>query len=264
MYRASEPLFCRRCGEKWSPGGESCAACGEPRDASPEASTPRPAFRSQTRRARTLAVLLAVNAVVLCVDIAFDLFEWSLMKESMMSHVDFEELTASDDRQLAISTVHLATFFATMVTFCTWLFEAGRNVRALGITDTRQTEEWRVVWFFVPVLNLFKPLLGIRELWRASTANDRRDWQQAKASPLVTAWWLVWTPGCSLMLVAWGMVFASATPTQLIHADQIGIAGAALRLLATPLLLGMVVAINRMQEERAASDPQVKHADTSA
>lgn len=255
MYRLSEPAFCRGCGEKWSTGADACGHCGEPRETVADAAPPRPAFRSQTRRVRWLTGLLVVNAVMLVGLIVADWLEWGLMQRFADGHsLVLEEAIASDSRQLAARIGYSVTYLATVVAFCTWLFEAGRNLRALGVGDLRWSEESRVLWFFVPVADLLLPLLGVRELWRASADPQRSgSWRTGSVSALVGAWWLMWVVSGGLAWWSLGTRWVQESTEELIVADQLGIAFAATRLLATPLLLAVVVRIHRNQERAAAA-----------
>jgi hypothetical protein len=64
-----------------------------------------------------------------------------------------------------------------------------------------------VGWFFVPVMNLFKPLLATQELWKASDAStaaqDPLAWKQSRGAILVIVWWSLLLASGVLGGIAW-------------------------------------------------------------
>ena len=47
-----------------------------------------------------------------------------------------------------------------------------------------------VVWFFVPVMGLWKPYQAMMQIWKASY--EPVNWRSAKGHPVVVTWWLLW------------------------------------------------------------------------
>jgi hypothetical protein len=75
-----------------------------------------------------------------------------------------------------------------MIAFGVWIFLAGKNLLAAGVTDLEFTPGSRIWWFAVPIATLFKPYQGMRELWNAS----RNIWPYDENSPLLGIWWALW------------------------------------------------------------------------
>jgi hypothetical protein len=47
--------------------------------------------------------------------------------------------------------------------------------------------------FFIPFLNLWRPLQGMTEIWKASDPeNDQGSWFASSSTPLLLGWWLTW------------------------------------------------------------------------
>jgi hypothetical protein len=55
---------------------------------------------------------------------------------------------------------------------------------------TAITPGWAVGWFFVPLLNLFKPFDGIREAWQVSAGSE--NWQAVPVPASLRVWWGLW------------------------------------------------------------------------
>lgn len=61
-------------------------------------------------------------------------------------------------------------------------------LHARGV-PVKMTPRWLVVWFFIPIANLWKPYQGVRELWIAS---DPAATGGQGAPTLLKIWWALW------------------------------------------------------------------------
>jgi len=74
-----------------------------------------------------------------------------------------------------------------------WMYRVAENHRALARQGSRWSPGWAIGGWFIPLLVV--PWLMLRELWRGSDpASPPGDphWRQRRASPLLTAWWVVY------------------------------------------------------------------------
>jgi hypothetical protein len=85
----------------------------------------------------------------------------------------------------AVGLVSTAISIATVVGFCMWFFRVCANLPSLGIHRPRFTPGWAVGYFFIPVVNLFRPYQVAREAWAATQRGPNDAW-------IVTAWWASW------------------------------------------------------------------------
>jgi hypothetical protein len=67
-----------------------------------------------------------------------------------------------------IVPIRFLAIMATGVTFLTWLYRVHKNLPALGGRELKYTPGWAIGWFFVPLLNLIRPLQVMREVWHGS------------------------------------------------------------------------------------------------
>jgi hypothetical protein len=91
----------------------------------------------------------------------------------------------------------LGTLFALVMGICflVWTHRCYRNLQAFGVADLRYTPAWAVGYFFVPIMNLYRPYQVFKEVWQASdpTVIDEglgTDWHRAKTPGLILASWL--------------------------------------------------------------------------
>lgn len=82
--------------------------------------------------------------------------------------IDQAAADANDARQNTILAVLVISALASLVTFLIWVYATHANLHSLGCRDIEFTPGWAVGWFFVPLMNLFKPYQVISEIWRGS------------------------------------------------------------------------------------------------
>jgi hypothetical protein len=84
--------------------------------------------------------------------------------------------------------------FVNLILVLLWFYRNHRNLPALGASELRFTPAWAVVWWFIPILNLWKPYQVTVEIMKASDpAIGRTNLETRKAMkrpPFVLAWWL--------------------------------------------------------------------------
>ncbi len=84
----------------------------------------------------------------------------------------------------------------TAILFLVWVHRAHKNARALGAQGMQFTPGWCVGWFFVPIMNLFKPYQAIREIYQASAPElGPTDWKRTGSAGVVGLWWGLWLIG---------------------------------------------------------------------
>jgi hypothetical protein len=144
-------------------------------------------YRDLTGLTKFLKTLFIVGAVLSVVSILSSFMQVSLLQSS---HITADAANANDLRERIIGLVELALFIFTTVFFSIWIVRANRNVRAFGAKDLRMTPGWAVGYFFIPIVNLWRPFQGMSDLWRAS--QNPADWTRLQVGALVPVWWTLW------------------------------------------------------------------------
>lgn len=137
----------------------------------------------------TLAVWATVIALILQVLTLGSCYLQLRLLEGGKNGAGIEQAAAdaNDARQNAFQVALVISVLASLVTFLIWVYAAHANLHALGYRDIEFTPGWAVGWFFVPLLNLFKPYQVVSEIWRGSDPASL-----LKAIPSGTAlisWW---------------------------------------------------------------------------
>ena len=116
------------------------------------------------------------------------------------------EVSSDSEMMLALGVFGLALFaaplnIAAVIAVCMFMHRANGNVRVFGATGLQFTPGWSVGYWFIPILNLFKPYQAMREIFTASE-NPVGDSRQSVVVPGVfTAWWATWMIGSAVSRV---------------------------------------------------------------
>jgi phage FluMu protein Com len=85
---------------------------------------------------------------------------------------------------------------ATAVPFLMWLYRSYANLTALGAQGLAFSPGWTVGYFFIPIVNLFRPYQVLQETWKGSdpdyASTNSMAWKAAPGSALVGLWWALW------------------------------------------------------------------------
>ena len=135
-------------------------------------------YRSPTMLSRFMLVCLA-GAVLLEVISAVEL----LLGASAMTM----------SRGVAQLASTMAT--ATGVLFLCWIHRLYKNLPCLGVSGLRYSPGVAVVMFLLPIINIYKPIVIVREIWRATSPPEvlaavNGSWRKAPSSPLIGLWWI--------------------------------------------------------------------------
>jgi hypothetical protein len=171
---------------------------------------------------------------------------------------DAVPLQGNDEMALMIAFVgltasRLAAFILSTVMFCVWVFRASKNVRALGTRRMRFSAGLCVVWFFVPIMSLFKPYQAVREIYVCSNPKVSENARyEGESLQLLGWWWAAWIAA---------LVLANVSDPETESMSMWGsLPGNAAGILAAILAVAVVVKIHRRQERKAYLNPQLLQA----
>lgn len=131
----------------------------------------------------TFNVLLAAAFGSWCMTLESAIATGSLAPEQVEEHTAI---------QTPIWMLCVVTQIGASIAFLFWVYHAHRNLRPLQNDTLEFTSGWAVGWFFVPIMQLFKPFEVVREIWRRSDPDSIGEGQPAwfqVSVPLVRWWW---------------------------------------------------------------------------
>jgi Domain of unknown function (DUF4328) len=148
-----------------------------------------PGYTSPRSRARWTLSLLGLTLGVQVLSLFALLEERSLLGRGV-GQVTLLEWQTSSGRVSHLATAEIVLFVFTAIAFLFWLHRCYANLLELGSRDLRFTPGSAVGYWFVPILNLFRPKQILDELWQETAPLDGGDAEGAAKKTTLTAFWL--------------------------------------------------------------------------
>jgi len=213
------------------------------------------AVRSEHTRARVTLYLLAGGLLLSLIAIGSGIAQNAMLHEIGSGvEVTAERATANDARQRLIGLVEIVVFLATVVAWLMWQHRAYANLRLVGSRETEYTPGWSVGYWFIPILNLFRPYQITAELWRRSELRNGRDpIGSLSRPPLILAWWVIYLALGFLGRAYFSTTMKATTVTDFIAATELGLVNDALGVVAAIFAFVVVRGIDRFQQEFSAA-----------
>ena len=153
-------------------------------------------YRPLARSAKWARSLLLIVAAWSCVAFVTHALQAQLVAQVSWGSKITQDAAAANDARVGLVAINLAVLsIASAITFLVWFYKARCNLPALGADDCKYSRGWAVGGFFVPFLNLIRPLQVMREVWHASDPEEERFptpiQMQARrqVTPSLVGWW---------------------------------------------------------------------------
>jgi hypothetical protein len=217
---------------------------------------PNAAYRDIRGRARMVYVAMGAWIVAALVAIWADVLEIRVLERLQDFQIGsggsaalvqlLDDADASDNRVAAASVFYLAALLASAVALCFWMHRANWNLTSLG-HPSRFTPGWAVGWWFVPIMNVFRPFQVMKDIAVGSG--------QSQLGPILGLWWAGWLVGGFIGRGALSATFGDATISEQITADWASIVGDSVFLMPAILMIFIVRKVTGAQESanRAAA-----------
>lgn len=103
--------------------------------------------------------------------------------------VDFDparDVIASDFFTMVIGLLQTIFVILLLVNFLRFIHRTAKNLQQKYGREMRFTPGWSIGYFFIPILNLFRPYQAVKDIWE--TSSSKADNEDA----LVGVWWAFW------------------------------------------------------------------------
>lgn len=198
----------------------------------------------RTRRLKVAALAFAGMEALSIGVFAWDAYQWWRHEAGTLTQAEI-------DRYQSISVpfgfAHLAVALVTFVLLLMWLNRAQKNTQALG-DRLDYTPGWGIAYWFIPILNLFRPYNCVGEVWDKNVTAIG-----GPAGTLVGWWWAAWLTSDIVGNVVTRIERRSEVPSTLIAADYINVAVAVVSIVSLWLLVRVVTQIQAGQADRAGA-----------
>jgi len=204
---------------------------------------PSPAYayeKDPARLTRVLKIFLGAYIAAAALMLAADLAQLAYIHAG-----DFSDVAAdrNDFFQGVAAFIYLIVFIATAVVFLKWIYRACLNCHGFGAEGMQFTPGWAVGWYFVPIMNWFRPFQSMAEIWKVS--EDPVRWRSRYASPLLAWWWGLWI--VSGFVASLGSHAGLRTPGELATGTIVAIIGLLLKIALGCVALRLVASVARLQ-----------------
>lgn len=126
-----------------------------------------------------------------------------------------EAMDQNDVREGIVGIFQLITVLITAFLFLRWVYYTNSNARALGAKGMKFTPRWSILWYVIPILNLWKPYQVMNEIWKCS--ENPVEWKTMKTSSILRWWWFLWILSNLIDQIATRMFFRAKAIPELIN-----------------------------------------------
>ncbi len=203
-----------------------------------------PTFTSLESRSAAAILALYVKIGACGLAIGADVRRMVVAERLQDGRVFLDALLRADQLVILASLLELAAFAGAAVLFLRWQVVAHRNLPALGEPELRVGVAAGVRAWFLPVVNLFRPLQVVGDLWRAG----ERD---AVMPALLRVWWVAWLVALAAVVAAWTLLGQAGDVGERQRIDALRAGATALSAVAAALALAVVSRTTSRQEARA-------------
>jgi hypothetical protein len=95
----------------------------------------------------------------------------------------------------ACGIAQFAVFVAVAVLFLRLLYKSAQKARGFSTPFTYVSPGWAVGYWFIPLMNLYRPLEVVKALFKACAAESGADAKPKAGEQLLGAWWAVFLLG---------------------------------------------------------------------
>jgi hypothetical protein len=170
--------------------------------------------------------------------------------------MDEARADALDRQQMILGVVQILAFVLCGVPFLGWFYRAYKNLRGAGLSGLKYRPGWAVGGFFVPFLNLVRPLEIMKEVWRGSAflagTSGEAEWQAIKPDPVVGLWWGLLLVSSMVAETAGRMEARADGIPELLTASFASILSGLIDIPAAIAAIHLVGSITRFQEQARA------------
>lgn len=203
-------------------------------------------FQPTEGRSRTVALWLILSMIS-------DLLTAGLCVIDLTMLARLETLTAAEDQlwQMLglLGFITVPVYLVNVVLICIWTYRATANAHAFR-KGLQTSPGWAVGWYFIPFANLFKPLMSMKDVWRASFR--REEGRQTPPDDSLNGWWAFWIISGISGNISFRLTIAATEASSLAAGAWIGLFSALTGIGAAWMLRSIVLRISAAQTETQA------------
>ena len=143
-------------------------------------------FRSISKITKWL-VILSIATIVIALINTGDFFALNYQTRDA-------QLQSTDLVFLIIAALILVIGIVALIVTLYWFYRANKNIHAFGAKEV-SSPIMAVVWWFIPILDLWKPHSVAQQIWKASNPqiilSNGIEWKNSPRSNIIILWWVL-------------------------------------------------------------------------
>lgn len=152
-----------------------------------------------------------------------------------------------------VAIISLVVFLVNAVLIMQWMYRAYLNLEFINTPGLTTKASWAILFWFVPIANLFKPYQVMKEIWQASDPQSDGQGFSASLKPprIFGLWWAFWIVNGVIGQITFRLEMAKETTMS----DAISVIGQAASVIGALLLIQVIKQTTARQE---AKIPELK------
>ena len=143
-------------------------------------------FRSISKITKCLVILSIATIVI------------ALINTGAFFALDYQtrdvQLQSTDLVFLIIVALILVIEIVSLIMTLYWFYRANKNIHAFGAKEV-SSPIMAVIWWFIPILDLWKPHSVTQQIWKASNPqiilSNGIEWKNSPRSNVILLWWIL-------------------------------------------------------------------------
>ncbi|MDB1145361.1 MAG: DUF4328 domain-containing protein [Alcaligenaceae bacterium] len=211
-------------------------------------------FRNTDTLTRWVKYMLYLKIIIVVFSIFSNFAEYQLLNDvSNGVYISMDELMrdaqASDDRQTLVGLFSIFIFVITNIFILRWIYLANDNAHRLGAVGMKFTPGWSIGYFFLPILNLWKPYQAMKEIYQVS--QNPHDWQFQSGTNILGIWWAIWIINGFLGNIIFRFSQKAEEVDQMLTLNLVSQVSDVMDIVSAVLFLFLVKQIHEMQKKHA-------------
>tara|TARA_R110000868_G_scaffold411789_1_gene711107 strand:- start:84052 stop:84732 length:681 start_codon:yes stop_codon:yes gene_type:complete len=143
-------------------------------------------FRKSTGFTEVLISLILLSAILNGVAVVYGYHQYELLVSAKNGvDVNMDEAGSILVHQLMIKVAQLGFRVIVGIQFLMWVYRMSRNAHCVKTGKPTSSPGWAVGCYFIPILNMWKPYLIMKEIYEAFR-------QRPSYSKVLPLWWTAW------------------------------------------------------------------------
>ena len=152
-------------------------------------------LKPNEQRSQNAIILIWIALAMSSISLVSSCFQYDLLQTAANGgEISIEYATINDNREQAIGIIQIVVFVLSAITFIQWFRRAYFNLH-LRVNRLSYSEGWAAGCWFMPIVNLFRPYLIMKELFQETHLFLKRNevyTSENFSMPSLSLWWTFW------------------------------------------------------------------------